>query len=49
MQEPISTDEFDKLSLEEQKKLLIALVSEFPEEHLEELYNEVKKATERDN
>lgn len=42
----ISNEEFEELSLEEAKEELMKLIHQVPDEHMEELYNGIKKIAE---
>ncbi len=46
MDDIISREEFEKLSLEEAKEELIKLVNQVPDENMEELYNGIKQIAE---
>ncbi|WP_395018977.1 hypothetical protein [Robinsoniella peoriensis] len=46
MDDIISREEFEKLSLEEAKEELIKLVNQVPDENMEELYNGIKQIVE---
>lgn len=46
MEDIISREEFEKLSLEEAKEELMKLIHQVPDENMKELYNGIKKIAE---
>lgn len=46
MDDILSMEEFEKLPLEEATEELMKLIHQVPDEHMEEVYNGIKKITE---